>query len=325
MEIAFLIRRPLWLVLLIFWAFPTQSDERPRILVFAPDGEIFKQTIQGMQSEFETSYSLEIINMSKEITEAQIEEKIKSVSPNVMVLMGNRAIKLYKNYTKTDPEKNGSIPVIALLASQVEKATDALKNINGKAYETPMVTALVNFRSIFGMQLDNVGVVYRSVFKEFVLQHIEYCKREKITVKSILVGDDAAKHKREIKTALKQLVQKDKVDVFWIPNDNRLLEPELLLNVWIPTFLKYNIPVIVGVEALVKPEIKFGTYAVIPEPVAMGEQAAQIIFDLEESEWKFADKTIFPAISVYSVLNMRKLSGVSTEKLKLKEVTKVLK
>ena len=324
MGIVVSVRRPLFLILLFFCVLSVHSDELPRIVVFTPDGEIFNQTIQGMNNEFEGAYSLKTIPISKESTVESIEETVTSASPKAIVLMGNGAIKLYKVYVTTHPKINKCIPVMALLASQVEKATNGLKNVNGIAYETPMVTALVNFRAIFEMQLDNVGVIYRDVYKKFVMLHSEYCKKEEITIKSILVGNDASKHKREIRKALNQLVLKDKVDAFWIPNDNYLLTPDLLVKIWIPTFLKHNIPVIVGVEALVKPEIRFGTYAVIPEPVAMGEQAAQIIFDLEESEWKFAAKEIFPAISVYSVLNMEKSSGISTKKLNLKEVTKVL-
>jgi hypothetical protein len=324
-EVVVQARRPLFWIFCIFCTITVHSNELPRILLFTPDGEIFNQTIRGMKNEFDGSYSLEIAVTSDETTEKSIGEIIVSTSPQAVVLMGNRAIKLYKMYTKTNPDKNGSIPVVALLASQVEKATNGLKNINGIAYETPMITALVNFRAIFGTQLDNVGVIYRDVFKKFVQQHTEYSKREKINIKSILIGNDITKYKREIGKALKQLVLKDKVDVFWLPNDNKLLKTELLVNTWIPMFLKHNIPIIVGVEALVIPENRFGTYAVIPEPMAMGEQAAQIIFDLEETGWKFAEKEFFPAISVYSVLNMAKLSGISTEKLNLKEVTKILK
>ena len=161
------------------------------------------------------------------------------------------------------------------------------------------------------------------MYEPFVIKHSKFCKREKINVTGIKVGNNAKKHKGEITKALKQLLQKDKVDVFWILNDNRLLKPELLTKVWIPTFIKHKIPVIVGVEALAKPELNFGTYAVMPEPESMGAQAAEMIFELEESDWKFEKREIYPAISVYSVLNLNKLSGFSVKDLNLSEVKKV--
>lgn len=324
MRIVFSVERPLFSILLIFCVLSVYSDELPQIFVFTHESNVFNQTIRGMNNELEGDYSLKTIPISKKTTVELIEETLTSASPKAIVLMGNRTINLYKKYVMSHPEINGTIPLIALYASQLEKAISGLKNVNGIDYETPMVTALVNFRTIFGTELDNVGVIYRDIYKEFVLQHSEYCKREEITIKSILVGNDASQQKREIKKALRQLVQKDKVDAFWIPNDNCLLTPNLLLKIWIPMFNKHTIPVIVGVEALVKPELRFGTYAVIPEPIAMGDQAAQIIFDLEESEWEFEKIEIFPAISVYTVLNKSKLSGISTKTPNLKDITKVL-
>ncbi len=299
------------------------SPEANKILIFTPEGEVFNETINGLKNELSRYYKLEIFFISKEMSENFINEKIESISPKVIFLLGNRAIKIFKTYIQKYPAKNGNVPVIALLASQVEGALEGLVNVGGIAYETPMVTALINFRSIFGMQISKVGVIYRSVFEKFINQHTEYCKREKIIVKSIHINDSRGIRSNEIKNAIKQLLQKEKVDVFWVPNDNRLLESKLLSEVWIPIFNKHKIPVVVGVETLAKPDINLGTYAVIPEPISMGEQAAQMVFDLEESGWKFTLPKIYPAISVYSVLNMKKLSGISTAKLNIREVNKI--
>jgi hypothetical protein len=304
---------------------PVYSDDLPKLLIISPDGAIFQETIRGMESEIEESFTLKTMTITKETYESQIGKKIAAEKPNALVIMGNRAIRLYKKHLKAHSGENDTLPVIALLASQVEKSVSSFKQVQGINYETPMVTALVNFRSIIGKNINNVGVIYRSVYEPFVIKHTKFCKREKINVIGIKVGDNAKKHKREISKALKQLLQKDKVDVFWILNDNRLLKPELLMKVWIPTFTKYKIPVIVGVEALAKPKLNFGTYAVMPEPESIGAQAAEIIFELEESDWKFEKREVYPAISVYSVLNLNKLSGYTPDKLNLTEVNKVFK
>ena len=45
------------------------------------------------------------------------------------------------------------------------------------------------------------------------------------------------------------------------------------------------IPVIVGVSALVHPEVHFGTLAVLPNHAELGVQAANLIFDLSDNGW----------------------------------------
>ena len=97
------------------------------------------------------------------------------------------------------------------------------------------------------------------------------------------------------------------------------------MKVWLPFFATHKVPVIVGIESLVKPELDFGTYAVIPEPRAMGEQAAGLIIDLKEKNWKSDGAIVYPAISVYSVLNMKKAVQITDAKsINFNEVIRVL-
>jgi len=316
----------MWRFLIIATIAPAVlSGESPAIMIVAPQGPVFEQVTSGLDGELDGSFDLIKLTYNKELTAAALNEKVASAPPKAIVLMGNKTIRFYKEYVAAYRNKKNDLPTVTLLASQMEEAVEGLDEVQGIAYETPMVTALINFRSIIGKPINKVGVMYRSVFESFVKQHTEYCKREKIEIRSILIGNEAKSHKKEIDKALEQLIRKDKVEVVWIPNDNILLKPELLGEVWIPTFMKNTVPVIVGVEALVKPDLNFGTYAVIPDPKAMGEQAAGIIFDLEESDWRFGKKKVFPAISVYSVLNMKKaLAAANNLKINVNEVSKVL-
>ena len=84
-------------------------------------------------------------------------------------------------------------------------------------------------------------------------------------------------------------------------------------------------PVIVGVESLVQPEINFGTYAVIPDPEAMGEQAAGLIIDIRDQNWKSDGTVIYPAISMYSVLNFTRAALiVDAKNINMNGITKIL-
>lgn len=314
----------LW-VIIVSYIGTVYSDDAPVLLILASETPVIKETIHGMKDELEESFIVKTMTVSKNTDESKVGEMVVAENPRALILMGNTAILIYKYYLRAHSGRNDTLPVIALMAAQVEKAVSAFKQVQCISYDTPMVTALVNFRKVIGKEIKNVGVIYRSVYEPFVITHTGFCKREKIKVTGIKVGNDAGKHNREISKALKQLLTKDHVDVFWILNDNRLLTPELLIKIWIPTFIKYKIPVIVGVEALAKPKINFGTYAVMPEPELMGAQAAEMVFELEESDWKFERREVYPAISVYSVLNLNKLSGFSSDELNLKEVKKVYK
>jgi hypothetical protein len=80
------------------------------------------------------------------------------------------------------------------------------------------------------------------------------------------------------------------------------------------------------VETLVNPALQFGTYAVLPDPQALGEQAAHLLSQLMDNNWQFSETKVFPPISVYSVLNMEKAGRITDEKkMNLEEVTKVLR
>jgi hypothetical protein len=320
---AYKYRHLIFIIVFAGWAF---SEELPALVIVSPQGPVFQQAIEGLNNELVKSFSLTKIVFDSSLTDAAFTAKITAVSPKAIILMGNKPIRYYKECIKSDKNNLIGLPVIALLASQMEQAIDGLSNVQGIAYETPMVTALINFRNVINRPIQTVGVIFRGIFEGFVKQHIDYCKKEKIEVKSILIGNDPKSQKQEIQRALQHLISKDNTEVVWVPNDNILLKPDILGEIWIPTFSKHKIPVIVGVESLVRPELDFGAYAVIPDPKALGEQAAGIVFDLQSSDWKFDRTIVYPALSVYSVLNMKKVEALNgTFKINYSEVTKLLK
>jgi hypothetical protein len=303
------------------------SNDMFTVLVVAPHGMIYEQVAEGLGGELGISHSIQTMFFDSNFTAADFNVRLAQNEPTAVVLMGNRTIRVYKQYVDECRKSKNPVPVITLLAAQMEQAIDGLDNVQGIGYETPIVTALVNFRKIINKPIIRVGIVYRSVFEPFVKQQTDYCKKEKIDIVGIMIGTTTKNLTSEIRNALQQLIHKNKVDAVWVPNDNVLLTPEFLGEVWIPVFRKNKIPVIVGVESLVKPELDFGTFAVIPDPKAMGEQAAELVYDLEESGLKFTTTSVYPAISVYSVLNMKKLiavPGIVPSRLKLDGVSKVL-
>lgn len=304
------------------------SEEEPDpVLLITAKGGIFDLARNGLVNELRDDFSLSTIEINDTTSLDDIDRIINSFTiPKVVICIGNKAVHLYKSYDSKNRIITKSIQVVTILALDIKRAVAGIPNVNGIAYETPMVTALVGFRRVMGLPLAKVGVIYRAPFRDFLDEHSRYCAREKISIKSFEISNDPSGHKEEISTALRKLVKKEHIDALWIANDDVLLTPDLLGTVWLPILNRTKIPVIVGVEALVKPDLNFGTFAVIPDAVALGEQAADIVFDLKLDNWEHTGTIFHSAFSMYSVLNLKKAKQITKQTtIKTYEVSKVLK
>ena len=88
-----------------------------------------------------------------------------------------------------------------------------------------------------------------------------------------------------------------------MPNDNVLLTGKIIKRVWRPLLKKHKIPLIVGLEVFVNPELDFGIFAVLPDHISLGNQAAEIILELKDNNWKFEKNITFPPISIKKIIN----------------------
>ena len=61
----------------------------------------------------------------------------------------------------------------------------------------------------------------------------------------------------------------------------------------------------VGAAPLLNPSSPFGTFAVLPDHAALGAQAANLIFDLADNDWRVEDHAIELPISTVKVLDVR--------------------
>ena len=297
------------------------EDDRIPLLVLTPPGELFSDAVNGMKKELEEDFVITVLKKPKEDGGEDIERYFSETRPEAVVIVGNRLLRTYDSCLKKHPDRS-AIPVVSIYALDTERALRPFVNATGISCQTPMVTAVARFRGVVDKPVKTVGVIYRHAFKDFVKKHTRLCSREKITVKSIMIGNERRQHKKEIRKALEQLLGKENVDAVWIPNDNVILTSQLLEDVWLPVFRRSRVPVIVGVEVLVRPELDFGTFAVIPDATGTGIQAANLIFDLMDEGWKTDGVTVQPTLSVFSVLNWKKAKRVYNA-VDTKEVNKV--
>ena len=300
------------------------AHAKDSLLVIRAHGRDYEQTTAGLTNELEEDISVTEFVIGKKTTKGDIARKMRDVSPRIVVLMDNSAIILYRKYQKELPASAPVIPSVSLMAAFTELVIRGMKNATGISYEVPIVTSIVNLRAILDMPTDKVGIVHREFFREFVSRNAAYCANENIDLVSYAIPDKG-RIKSNLNKGLKFL-KKNGVGAIWVPNDSNIVNNRLLGSVWIPFTRKYKKPVIVGVEILVRPKLNFGTFAVIPDNISLGIQAAEMILDAMDNNWQVETGMVASPRSVYKIINFRQAGhqfNISEENLQ--DVDKVLK
>ncbi|MBN1576563.1 MAG: hypothetical protein JW913_08425 [Chitinispirillaceae bacterium] len=288
------------------------------ILTFRQEGKDFEDAFRGLKDELRGDFEVRERIIDKKCSVNEFTELIHSHQPKLVVLMDNAAIALFRKYQSTLPETATMIPSIAIMGVMIKEAIADLKNACGISYEVPIVTSVVSLRSVLGIPIKKVGVVHREFLMDFVEKNSQFCKREGIEIVNKALPDKSNAYGPLIKNALKGLDSRG-IDALWVPNDNALLQANIIRRVWMPATQKYKVPVIVGVEVLVNPKLNFGTFAVLPDHVALGSQAAGMVYEIKDNNWVCEEHRVDPPLAVYKIINLlqaKKRFTVSDEKLK---------
>ncbi len=313
-------------ILIVILLLVDSIPSKDLILVLRRDGKDFEDALKGLTEELKTDFNLrdKKIEEMKEVNE--IKAEIASVRPKLIVLMDNSAITLYKKYLAGLKEGDAIIPTVSIMGVFIKNAISDIKNACGISYEIPIVTSIVSLRSVLGSSMKKVGVIHREFLNDFVVKNKKFCKMEGIEIIDISLPNKSDDYKKLLKNSLKTLFEEKKVDVLWVPNDNAFLNIEIIQNVWVPVVKKEKKPVVVGVELLVNPKLDFGTFAVLPDHVALGSQAAEMIYDIMDNDWQCDEGKVDPPLAVFKIINLRQAKknfNVADEKLKA--VDKVVK
>jgi hypothetical protein len=273
------------------------------LLVLRGPGTAFEEATKGLKEELGSEFSIHEMIVGS-VPADTILKRLARTPPSIVVLMDNRAIRLFQQYQSGQHDTAHLVPSVALMSAFVDQAIQNLRNTAAISYEVPVVTAAVDLRLAFGMKLTKIGIIHRPFLNEFIIQNAKYCTREGIALADAVVPNDPSQYKQNIEKSLKHLLSDEKVDALWVPNDNKLLESDIILSVWVPIINKFKKPVIVGVRVLVQPELKLGTFAVLPDHVALGTQAADLVRKAKKDNWTFPSKYTMPIVSVYKIVNL---------------------
>lgn len=287
------------------------------ILIVRQSGKDFEDVCRGVREDLGKEFKIKENIIDKKTTYNEFTKAIAVDNPKLLILMDNGAIGFYQKYQNSLKDGVLPIPSISLMGVLIKKAISQLRNATGIAYEVPLTTSIVSLRAILDRPIKKVGIVHRAFLEEFLSENKKFCEKEGITIINVELPDRNEKYKTLIRKALKELGEKE-IDALWIPNDNGLLRPELIKTVWIPNVNKLKIPVIVGVEVLVNPKLNFGTFAVIPDNVSLGGQAAEMVYTIAENNWIVEEKNVEPPLAVYKIINIqqaKKIFSIPDEKL----------
>jgi len=289
----------LWFCFIISAVHPVWSAEQ--IVLFTAQGKYFKETLKGLKDDLEGDVSFIEKTLSDDKGSKTIAQHLQETKPKMLVFLGNKPLQAYAEYQKKNSAQNFP-PAIALSALYLDRQISSLKNINGIRHEIPAVTSLVQLRSIVKHPIKKVGVIYREWMEDFIQQNQAYCQQEDIELVKVKISNTASISK--LSYHLKHLLRSD-IDALWVANDNALLQPRNIQNAWIPLLKRFDKPVIVGIHALTKKDLNFGTFAVEADHYALGLQAAGMISDIMDNNWQVAEHEIEQPLSIKNILNLQ--------------------
>lgn len=313
------ILRPMGAILLLAGLALAQSKP---ILVLRPAGATFEETFKGIKETLGPSYTIQDVLVGKDSEVDGIVKQWTATKPKAVFALDNKAISLAKEARVKLSDT--AAPLVALMGVRVDAAIQGLPNVASVTYEIPAVTLVVNLRAIAQGKISKVGVIYRTSMEDLFQKNAQFCKGENVELVGYKVAEDADP-KDALKEGLKTLTGRDDMDALAVFNDNFFLNAKLLKEVWLPTLSGWKRPVLVGVESLVKPELKFGTFAILPDHYALGAQAAGLLQEIEDAGWKVDGTRVDQPLSVIKVLNMRGMKNCcGVKEGKLNEIDKIL-
>jgi hypothetical protein len=256
------------------------------ILVFMPDTAQTRQVWSGLRDELGDDYQLIAVRLEAASDSPIIEEALRLYQPSGLVLMNNPTVNAYRHFQRKHPGIKFP-PAIIVMTSFLETSVKDIRGATGISYEIPLITAMTNLRRLLALKQERVGVISRAPLRGFIQRQVELCAREKVAVIQEEVSQSP--NASELKRAIRRL--KQRADVIWILNDDKLLTRNLISEAWVVGLDERPwLPTIVGAASLVSARSNLGTFAVLPDHVALGAQAASMLLDLAENDWQMTEE-----------------------------------
>lgn len=297
------------LLMLTAVAAPAQlpGSTRGAVLIVRGAGSSFDEAELGIREELGGALDVYRLTVDRTVSYGWLIQAMGEALPRMVVLMDNTALGLFARYQEHLGERSWSVPALALMCIDVERSIADMPNTMGIAYEVPLVTSVVALRSLVHAPVRRVGVVHREMMTPLVERNRRYCDGEDIEIVARSVGDRSLSHRWAVLRNVRSLLRSADVDALWVLNDNVLLRPDIVSDIWVPLVHRYRKPVIVGAERLVDPSVGLGAIAVVPDHRALGAQGGQMVLTARDNEWQPPRRIVQPPLSVVKIVNARNL------------------
>lgn len=278
---------------------PKRRADFDSVAVFLPLDAKIEPTWLTLRDELSPELDVIPVPISQDSTTEDFARAFAKYSPKCVVLFDNRTTSLYARYQASSPKQ--SFPPAVILLSSFATLYTNVQNSTGIAYEVSLLLSATRLRGFVTTPIERVGVIHRGGFRRYVHEQAALAKSEEIEVVPVEVPNDASA--QDVADALSQLAKR--IDALWVLNDNALLTPEHIRDGWLPALDEHPLPTIVGIPGLVTKDVRFGTFAVIPDLGALGLQAATLIYNLDHNAWQLpAGRRIEEPLSVRTILDV---------------------
>jgi len=276
------------------------------VLLLQRDHEKFYSMRDHIIEELENKYEIKDYVLRRDSSFEEFRRKVKTVKPDVMVLLDNQSVTYANSYNKL--ASNGSINGVATMALNLHKVLKGNEDICGVAFEVPALTLVTEFKQLTGIQIRTVLTLYRkSEYQQLVEdagRHLRMIGMNLLAVNVEEKGADSSTVEKFLTKNLESLVSK--ADVVWVIADNVLLSPKWFAEIWLPIARKVTTPFICGIETLAHPKFDFCAFGASPNFGSIASLVADSIYSIIEGETDPKDLGVAYTAEMDISVNMEK-------------------
>jgi hypothetical protein len=257
------------------------------VLFLHPNGPRYKKVEMGIKSEL--SNSIRIVSLVSK-NEAEIKSEIDNNSPQIVIVSSMDMIKIWKKLQLKYSELN-QISSILLESEISENDMGGFSNSCTVNSETKLGHYIECVNQLTGKNPLNIGVIYSSQSVEIAQAY----QKEAITLNvnvydmQVIPSDPEA----SIKSSVKNLTEKFKVDFILILDDPATINNQNINTTWVSLLSGLSIPVAVPADFFYEIEPKIGSIAIQPHYSEIGGVIASVINGAEADNWYIKQKYIY--------------------------------
>lgn len=313
-------------------AIATTIAAKTNLVALIPPDKQFQQVLDGMQSELDANYSINVVTMTKSFKFDDLTQKCKNNDIKALILMDDAAIDAVRELQETD-SFFVKMPKFVFMTLQVENTTKGLSNVAGIKFEVPIYTLVTNFRIISQKDISNIGIFYRQSFSGSIEEAKKMLENEQISLNAVCVDcKDNGKATTQkalsvMDNSIDKMVKEQGCEAFLVLADNLIMNNTSLNDFWIGKVKKLNVPVIAPFEMLASKKVGLAIFAADPDLIQLGAQGANQIIEYFENGSSLDAIGFEPTISIKSTLNesVSKDLGWKLKSEKLRRINQIIK